>query len=287
MKKWYRAAPVLFASVVLLGAACTPDPGPGPGNVAPIAVASADPVSGNVPLTVDFDGSGSTDPDGSIVSYQWDFGNSTSGTGANVSTTYTAGGAFTATLTVTDNAGATATSSVTITVAGDGDGDGFFPPADCNDADPATYPGAPDEAGDDVDQNCDGVDGVQDDAIFVNSGTGANTSACGTTAEPCASIGQGQTRAVAEGKASVFVAGGTYGKFAVQAGLEVRGGYGQNWKRGVAATGNTTANVTASFDAVAGGPVAIVADGITTATTVADLRATGATAGVGQNSYGV
>jgi PKD repeat protein len=287
MKKWYRALPVLFASIVMVGAACTPDPGGGPGNQAPIAVASATPTSGNVPLSVAFDGTGSSDPDGSIVSYAWDFGNSTSGTGATPSATYTAGGVFNATLTVTDNSGATATSTVTITATGDGDGDGFFPPADCDDADDSVYPGAPDEAGDDVDQNCDGVDGVQNAAIFVNSNNGANTSGCGTTTEPCASIDQGQTRAIAEGKASVFVAGGTYPKFNVQAGLEIRGGYGQNWKRGVQATGNTTANVTASFDAVAGGAVAIVADGITAATTVADLRATGGTAGVGQTSYGV
>ena len=148
MKKWYRAAPVLFAAVVLFAASCTPPP-TGGGNLNPIAVASATPTSGNVPLTVAFDAAGSSDPDGSIVGYAWDFGNSTSGTGATTSATYTAAGVFTATLTVTANGGKTATSSVSITVTGDGDGDGFFPPSDCDDADPATYPGAEDPAGDD------------------------------------------------------------------------------------------------------------------------------------------
>ncbi|MCE7884109.1 MAG: PKD domain-containing protein, partial [Actinobacteria bacterium ATB1] len=42
-----------------------------PGNVAPTAVASAVPSSGVAPLLVGFDGSGSSDPDGSIVSYSW------------------------------------------------------------------------------------------------------------------------------------------------------------------------------------------------------------------------
>ncbi|MGH3132546.1 MAG: LamG-like jellyroll fold domain-containing protein, partial [Gaiellaceae bacterium] len=41
-------------------------------NQPPTAVASAAPTSGPVPLTVAFDGSGSSDPDGSIASYAWD-----------------------------------------------------------------------------------------------------------------------------------------------------------------------------------------------------------------------
>ncbi|NLA36296.1 MAG: hypothetical protein GX868_11530, partial [Actinobacteria bacterium] len=108
----------------------------------------------------------------------------------------------------------------------DADGDGYHSGVDCNDGDASINPGAADAAGDDIDQNCDGVDGERNDAVFVNAGTGADTSGCGTITEPCASIGQGQTRALAEGKTKVFVAGGTYAKFGVVAGLEVRGGYG-------------------------------------------------------------
>ena len=143
--------------------------------------------------------------------------------------------------------GGTTTTSTTTTTAppADADGDGFNTLSDCNDNDASIYPGAPDPAGDNVDQNCDGIDGVQSAAIFVNSNTGSDTSTCGSIAEPCGSIGQGESRAVTDAKTAVFVAGGTYAKFAVTAGLEIRGGYGQNYQRGVLASGSTTATVNA------------------------------------------
>ena len=42
-------------------------------NQAPIAIASADVYSGKASLLVNFDGSASTDPDGTIATYSWDF----------------------------------------------------------------------------------------------------------------------------------------------------------------------------------------------------------------------
>ena len=292
MKYWGRVLPVVLLAGVAFLAACTPPSGGGGGtttttisNLTPVASASAGVTSGNVPLSVAFDASDSVDADGTIVGYAWDFGNSTTGSGLTASTTYTSGGVFTVILMVTDNLGATDTDSITITVNGDGDGDGYFPPADCNDAAAGINPGAADPAGDNIDQNCDGIDGEQNDATFVNSNTGANTSTCGTILEPCASISQGQIRAGALSKANVFVAGGTYAKFTVQDGLAIRGGYGQNWQRGVQASGSTVANVTASFDASVGGPVAVIADDILTPTQVVDLRLTGGAASAGQTSY--
>lgn len=73
----------------------------------------------NTPLGVySFDGSGSTDPDGTIVSYEWDFGDdSGTATGAIVTHTYQSVGTYTVSLTVTDDDGLTDTATASVTVA--------------------------------------------------------------------------------------------------------------------------------------------------------------------------
>ncbi|MBV5329493.1 MAG: PKD domain-containing protein [Chlorobium sp.] len=85
-------------------------------NKAPTAVASATPLTGTAPLTVTFDASGSTDSDGTIASYAWNFGDGGSASGKTVTHTYITEASFVASLQVTDNQGATGTSSTTITV---------------------------------------------------------------------------------------------------------------------------------------------------------------------------
>jgi PKD repeat protein len=87
-------------------------------NIPPVAVINASPTIGNAPLTVNFDGSSSYDPDGHIISYEWSFGDRTFGSGAIVSHTYNDSSPYpyTAILTVTDDKGATGSSSVTIYV---------------------------------------------------------------------------------------------------------------------------------------------------------------------------
>ncbi len=75
----------------------------GGGNLPPIASFSFTCTD----LTCDFDGSASYDSDGSIVSYEWDFGDDTTGSGVNPSHTYAADGDYTVTLTVTDDDAAT------------------------------------------------------------------------------------------------------------------------------------------------------------------------------------
>ena len=89
---------------------------PGSGNQSPVANATATPQSGTAPLQVSFSSSGSNDPDGSIASYSWNFGDGTSSTSANPTKTYNSAGNYTAVLTVTDNQGATGTDNVAITV---------------------------------------------------------------------------------------------------------------------------------------------------------------------------
>jgi PKD domain/Glucose / Sorbosone dehydrogenase len=88
------------------------------GNQPPTASINASPTSGGVPLTVSFDGSGSTDPEGRPLSYAWDLDGDQAfddATGPTASHTYTVPDTYTASLRVTDDQGATDVASVTIT----------------------------------------------------------------------------------------------------------------------------------------------------------------------------
>jgi len=87
------------------------------GNLRPTAVAYADPTSGQAPLLVNFDGSGSSDPDGTLVSFAWNFGDGINGSGQTISHEYDAEGDYIATLTVTDDKGATHADAVSISVS--------------------------------------------------------------------------------------------------------------------------------------------------------------------------
>ncbi len=97
-------------------------------NQPPVARAGG-PYTGTAGTALTLSGAGSTDPDGTIASYAWAFGDNTNGTGVSPSKTYTAAGTFTATLTVTDNKGATATSTATVTITAAGGGGGGGNPA--------------------------------------------------------------------------------------------------------------------------------------------------------------
>jgi len=86
-------------------------------NSPPAAVFTASPRVGTAPLTVNFNASGSSDADGEIVGYDWDFGDGSVGTDALASHTYQSKGTYTARLTVRDDAGASGHATQDIYIA--------------------------------------------------------------------------------------------------------------------------------------------------------------------------
>ena len=85
-----------------------------PNNVLPVANAGAD-FTVEVGQSAQFDGSGSSDADGSITSYAWNVEHRDY-TGVNPTHVFSRPGQYTATLTVTDNDGAIASDTVVVTV---------------------------------------------------------------------------------------------------------------------------------------------------------------------------
>ena len=69
----------------------------------PVAIFTWEPATPLVDEMVTFNASDSYDPDGSIVSYDWSFGDNTAGTGESTTHAYTAPGTYVVTLTVTDD----------------------------------------------------------------------------------------------------------------------------------------------------------------------------------------
>ena len=123
----------------------------GPGNVSPTVTAAAFPTSGSEPLEVTFTSTAS-DPDGTIKSYAWSFGDGATSDQANPVHTYSCAGTYTATIKVTDDNCGIAVSSVEITVGTAGSSISF----DC-DVMPI------------LEQNCNDCHGT---------GGGLNTSSC-------------------------------------------------------------------------------------------------------------
>ncbi len=95
-------------------------------NHAPVVALDTKPANGNSPLKVSFDAGQSSDPEGSALTYFWEFGDGKTATGSNPSHLYinpiVGTRIYTAKVTVTDNQGATASASSPIFVKGDGTG---------------------------------------------------------------------------------------------------------------------------------------------------------------------
>jgi len=90
--------------------------GDGLPNQRPVASFTASPETGEAPLQVIFDASGSSDSDGTIDRYTWDFGDGGVGLGRIIGHTFTEDGVYIVELTVEDDDGATAITTKTITV---------------------------------------------------------------------------------------------------------------------------------------------------------------------------
>lgn len=88
------------------------------GNQPPVANASISTDNATVGEAITFDASGSSDPDGQITQYLWNFGDGTSSNQQIVSHAYSQAGTFQVTLTVTDNDGATGQASGPVTITG-------------------------------------------------------------------------------------------------------------------------------------------------------------------------
>ena len=90
------------------------------GNRSPVAIANATPLSGQSPLTVNFDATESSDPDGDQLVFRWDFGDGTMGNGPNISHTYQESGTYAITLLVDDGRQGTDTDVLSILVTDPG-----------------------------------------------------------------------------------------------------------------------------------------------------------------------
>ena len=93
-------------------------PGPESGNQSPRAAFTFRPERPQPGEAVQFDASGSTDPDGRIVQYSWDFGDGTATqiSEPTVTHAYTQEGVYTVTLTISDDQGAVGRTSAFVTV---------------------------------------------------------------------------------------------------------------------------------------------------------------------------
>ena len=109
-----RQVTVTAGQTSYLNVTLTPTP---PQNQPPVPAFTYSPAHPIVNQTVQFNGSGSYDPNGSIVSYAWSFGDGGTASGVTVSHKYTHTGTYSVRLTVTDNGGISRSKTQSITVA--------------------------------------------------------------------------------------------------------------------------------------------------------------------------
>ncbi|MFQ5485160.1 MAG: PKD domain-containing protein [Desulfobacterales bacterium] len=132
-------------------------------NQPPVAIAKADKTA-EVDKPVEFDGSGSYDPEGGSLVYEWDFGDGEGSSGEKTTHTYSSlGTTYTVTLTVTDNDNLTSIDTLTITVKDEINDDNDDDDSDDDDDDDSDDDDSDDDDDDDSDDDDDDDDSDDDD----------------------------------------------------------------------------------------------------------------------------
>jgi len=105
-----RISGILLLGLAVLG-------GCSPFNAPPVAEFVRTPAFGDAPLSVFFDATASSDADGILVSFDWDFGDGSTGSGVTTTHTYNEAGTYEAVLRVADDAGEISGTLLMVTVA--------------------------------------------------------------------------------------------------------------------------------------------------------------------------
>lgn len=90
MRKGKLSSLIVFLFLLTLFLSCSSTPT----NQSPSASFSANPTSGNAPLEVTFDASNSSDSNGSIINYDWDFDDGSTSSKESVTLTYDSAGIY-------------------------------------------------------------------------------------------------------------------------------------------------------------------------------------------------
>lgn len=122
-KKYYFVILFLVLAMFLVGCGGGVTTPPITTNQSPTASFTANPTSGVAPLGVSFNALISSDSDGSIISYAWDFKDGNTGNGQTINHTFSSTGSYNVMLTVIDNEGATDSTTKTITVTSGSEAD--------------------------------------------------------------------------------------------------------------------------------------------------------------------
>lgn len=159
-------------------------------------------------------------------------------------------------------------------------------------------PPSPTDTPDDTfsDDNCDGIDGDLDGAIFVAK-TGSDSATCGLTyMDPCLTINRGILRAAQSSKGEVYIQVGNYDEVVVLVnGIDLYGGYDTGWQRDTHSDPAHRVTITGSLDDGTGGDnqyLTIRAHDLIVPVTIADLQingpdAIGAVGASARGSYAV